>query len=172
VPVSYLPCFTWILLITVPLLFLARGRKPFRIAVAVSGSIVLFLLLLVYVPAWILMLQVNGGDPAVKYDLARWKESHCEQLQGIILWPCEPDVLGGFAWLERAAEQDYPPAVWLVGVRLKYGIHVPRPQNWTGPAGNTFAQPERGQKMIDRAIRLGFQPPGDEETYYMRVYRR
>jgi hypothetical protein len=38
-----------------------------------------------------------------------------------------------YAWLEKAAAQDYPPAVWLVGVRLKYGLHVPRPPNWNGP---------------------------------------
>jgi hypothetical protein len=91
----------------------------------------------------------------------------------MILWPCEPDVLGGFAWLEAAATQDYPPAAYLVGVRLKHGEHVPRPPDWKGPSGNHFPQPEKGQELIDRALKLGFvPPPGDEASYYMRAYRR
>jgi TPR repeat protein len=172
-PVSYLPCLTPLLLVGIPLLLLARGRKPFLLAASISGCIFALLFLWVYVPGWILMFQANNGDPAVQYDLARWTENHCEQLGSLILWPCEPDVLGGFAWLEKAAAQDYPPAVYLVGVRLKHGEHVPKPLDWTGPAGNVFPQPERGQKMIDRALQLGFRPPpGDEVSYYMRVYRR
>jgi TPR repeat protein len=119
------------------------------------------------------MPQANRGDPVAQYELARWTENHCEQLGSVILWPCEPDVLGGFAWLEKAAAQDYPPAVYLLGVRIKYGEHVPKPPDWNGSAGNAFPQPEKGQKMIDRALQLGFKPPpGDEVSYYMRVYRR
>jgi TPR repeat protein len=119
------------------------------------------------------MPAAHRGDPEAQYKLARWTENHCEQLGSVILWPCEPDVLGGFAWLEKAAAQDYPPAVYLVGVRLKHGEHVPRPPDWKGPAGNHFPHPEKGQELIDRALKLGFvPPPGDEVSYYMRVYRR
>jgi hypothetical protein len=159
-------------LIAIPLLFLVRGRKAFLIAAAGSASVVILLALLVYVPGWVLLVRANGGDLQAQYEAARWTENHCEHLQHFILWPCESDVLGGYALLERAAARDYPPALWLVGVRLKYGIHVPRPPDWTGPGGNVFPQPERGQKMIERAIQLGFQPPADEEGYYWQVYRK
>jgi TPR repeat protein len=81
--------------------------------------------------------------------------------------------LGGYTWLAKAAAQDYPPAVWLVGVRLKYGILVPMPKDWNGPGGNVFPQPERGQQMIDHAVNdLGFKPTTNEESYYFQHYRR
>jgi|GEM_PF-6721667 len=172
-PVSYLPCVTPLLLLTIPLLCLVRGRRAFYIGASISVGLFALLFLWVYVPGWILMSQAHRGDPAAQYELARWTENHCERLGSVILWPCEPDVLGGFAWLEKAAAQDYPPAVYLVGVRLKHGEHVPKPPDWNGPGGNHFPQPERGQKMIDLALDLGFRPPpGDEVSYYMRVYRR
>lgn len=172
-PVSYLPCIMPLVLIGVPLLCLIRGRRAFFVACAVSAAILAAVLLSVFVPGWIMGAKARDGDPADKYEFARWTENHCEDLGSIILWPCTPDVLGGFTWLEKAAAQDHPPAVWLVGVRLKYGIHVPRPAAWSGPAGNVFPQPERGQAMIDRAVNeLGFQPPPDEETYYWQTYRQ
>jgi len=119
------------------------------------------------------MIKANRGDAVSQYELARWTENHCSQISVVILWPSQSDVLGGYEWLEKAAQQDYPPALWMVGIRLKYGIHVPRPLNWKGPAGNVFPQPERGQQMIDRAIELGFEPPRiDEEGYYYQVYRK
>ncbi|MFN9718969.1 MAG: hypothetical protein ACK58L_09770, partial [Planctomycetota bacterium] len=159
-------------LMSVPLLFLAKGRKPFLRATAVSASIVLLLLLWVYVPGWSLMWKANRGEPAAMYDLARWTETHDEQIKEFILWPISPDVLGGYAWLERAAALDYPPAVYAVGVRLKYGDHVPRPPGWNGPAGNHFPQPERGQVLIDKAIQFGYEPSINEEYFYWQQYRK
>jgi hypothetical protein len=82
-------------------------------------------------------------------------------------------VLGGYAWLEKAAAVDYPPAVYAKGVRLKFGQHVPRPADWEEPpGGNVFPQPERGQALIDKAIRLGYQPTIDEDYFYWRQYRK
>jgi hypothetical protein len=173
------PCGTWLLLIAVPLLFLRRGRRAFAIASGLSVSVLLWLVLSVYVPGWTLRVRAGRGDPQAQYDYARWTETHCIQLTQVLLWPCfflgdgREDALEGYAWLERAAAQDYPPAVWLVGVRLKYGYNVPRPARWpANESGNYFPQPERGQQMIDRAIRLGFQPPADEERYYWKVFQR
>jgi hypothetical protein len=172
-PVSYLPCVTPLLLLAIPLLCALRGRKAFLVGLAISIGFFALMFLCVYVPGWILMPAAHRGDPEAQYNLARWTENHCEQLGSVFLWPCEPDVLGGFAWLEKAAAQDYPPAMYLVGVRLKHGEHVPRPPDWNGPGGNFFPQPEKGQVLIDRALKLGFvPPPGDEVSYYMRVYRR
>lgn len=148
-PVSFLPCITPLLLVGAPLLCLAWGRRAFRVAASISGGLIGLLFLWVYVPGWVLMIQARRGDPIAQYELARWTENHCERIGSVILWPCEPDVLGGFSWLEKAAEQDYPPALYLVGVRLKHE-HVPMPPNWNGPGGNSFPQPERGQKLIDR----------------------
>ena len=131
----------------------------------------ILILLPFYIPGWILMVKARGGNPQTQYQLARWYEDHCEAIQYWLLWPCQPDVLSGYAWLEKAAQQDYPVAVYTLGVRLKYGHHVPRPPNWTGPAGNVFPQPARGQALIDRALQLGYRPPTTEELHYMKVYR-
>jgi hypothetical protein len=170
-PVSYTPCVVPLLLLLVPLLFALKGKKAFLIASGVSLGLVLLFLLSVYVPGWVLRARAGRGDPAAQYELARWHENHCEEIQEWLPWPCEPDVLTGYAWLERAAGENYPPAVYAVGVRLKYGDHVPRPDGWDGPAGNSFPQPERGQEMIDKALRLGYKPEVDEEDFYWKVYR-
>jgi hypothetical protein len=61
--------------------------------------------------------------------------------------------------------------LYALGVRLKHGIHVPRPANWTGPSGNVFEQPDLGQSYIDKAFELGYKPKVDEESYYWQVYR-
>jgi TPR repeat protein len=105
------------------------------------------------------------------YGLARWTENHNERIGEFILWPFEPDVLGGYAWLEKAAAKNYPPAVYAVGVRLKHGIHVPRPPGWNGPAGNRFPQPQRGQALIDRALQLGYRPLVEEQQFYSHFRR-
>ena len=171
-PVSYLPCLTPILLIGIPFLLLFRSRRSAGIAAIISASLVAVLLLTVFVPGWILEAKASSGDGESQYRYAQWRENHSEQVGAIILWPASPDVLGGYQWLEEAAKNDYPPAVWLVGQRLKHGIHVPRPSGWQGPAGNVFPQPDRGQDMIDRAIdELGFQPPMDGPEYYWQHYR-
>jgi len=170
-PVSYVPLVLPLLLLGVPLLCLRRGKRPFLIASACSLGLLLLVLLPIYAPGWVLMVRARGGDPATQYELARWHENHCEEVQAWLLWPCHSDVLTGYAWLEKAAGQDYPPALYTLGVRLKYGAHVPRPENWTGPAGNVFPQPERGQRLIDRALSLGYKPRTSEELHYVKVYR-
>jgi hypothetical protein len=169
-PVSYFPCVLPLLLVSVPLLFLPRGKKPFLVASACSLVVLIILLLPFYVPGWVLMVKARRGDPEAQYALARWHENHCEAIQEWLLWPCEPDVLTGYVWLEKAAQQDFPPAVYTLGIRLKYGQHVPRPANWAGPGGS-FAQPAQGQALIDRALQLGYMPRTIEEQHYMKVYR-
>lgn len=67
------------------------------------------------------------------------------------------------------ADKRWHPAL---GIRLKYGMFVPKPNDWNGPAGNVFPQPERGQEWIDRAIRGGYQPTTQEEWYYWQVFRK
>ena len=171
-PVSLLPVIIPALLIGIPLLLLMKGRKTFAWAAAVSLALVTLLFLSVYVPGWVLAAKARHGDAAAMYELARWTERHDEQIGEFILWPVSPDVLGGYAWLEKAATLDYPPAVYAVGVRLKYGEHVPRPPDWSGPGGNVFAQPERGQALIDKAIRLGYRPTINEEFFYWQQYRK
>ncbi len=181
-PVSFLPIIAPLLLIGVPLLLLFKSRRAAKIAANCSACLLGLLLLTVYVPGWWLYAKATKGDPAAQYRYAQWLENHSEQIGAIILWPVGPDVLGGYAWLEKASAQNYPPAVWLVGMRQKHGMHVPEPKGWTGPAGNVFPQPERGQPMIDRAINeLGYRPDlsqyGDdvdvaEPSFYWHHYRR
>lgn len=172
-PVSYLPLIVPLLLVCIPILFrLFGGKRAGRIAACISLLFVAVFLLSIYVPGWRLMGKANRGDPKAQYQLAKWHENHCEKVGA--LFPCSTssdDLLTGYAWLEKAAEQDYPPALYAVGVRLKYGEHVPRPKGWDGPAGNWFPQPGRGQVYIDRAIELGYKPVVEEKYFYWHVYR-
>jgi TPR repeat protein len=171
----YLNIIAWfvtLLLLGVPFLARLWGRKPFLRAAAVSVALLLFHFLWVFVPGWVLRVKAERGDPAAMYELARWTENHDEQFGSLVLWPVIPDVLGGYAWLEKAAAQEYPPAVYAVGVRLKYGEHVPRPPDWpSNQMGNYFPQPERGQALIDKALALGYQPTIDEKEFYRKQYR-
>jgi TPR repeat protein len=162
-------------LIGIPLLvLLIRGGKPFLRAAAVSSTLFALLFFWFHVPGWVRMIPAHRGDPAAMYELARWMENHDEQMGQFVLWPFGPDVLGGYTWLERAAALDNPPAVYAVGVRIKYGEHVPRPSNWPSnqQGGNCFPQPERGQEMIDKALRLGYQPTIKEDWFYWQEYRK
>jgi hypothetical protein len=172
-PVSFLPCITPLLLIGVPILFSLKSRRAATVAAICSACLLGVFLLMIYVPGWWLYAKAERGNPVAQYRYAQWLENHSEQVGAVILWPIEPDVLGGYHWLEKAAAQDYPPAVWLVGVRLKEGMHVPEPPDWQGPGGNVFRQPERGQAMIDRAVNeLGYKPQTDEASFYWQRYRR
>ena len=172
-PVSYLPCITPFLLLAIPLLLLFKSRRAAAIGAVVCASLLAVFLLFVYIPGWYWLSQARAGNPQAQYRYAQWLENHTEKIQTVLLWPSDPDVLGGYSWLEKAAAQEYPPAVWLVGVRLKYGIAVPEPPNWNGPGGNVFPQPQRGQSLIDHAVHdLRYEPPGDEEFFYNQHYRR
>src|SRR5947209_2282821 len=148
-----LPWIVTVLLVGIPVLvLLVFSRKHCVRAWLLSAAFLLLVFLYVYVPGWILMVKANRGDAQAMFELARWTENHDEQIGAVILWPFTPDVLGGYEWLEKSASLDYPPAIYALGVRLKYGEHVPRPANWDGAEGNYFPQPERGQAYIDRAI--------------------
>jgi hypothetical protein len=172
-PVSYLACITPLLLIGVPILLLFKSQRAAKLGSMCSACALGLLFLMVYVPGWWIYAKAANGDPAAQYRYAQWLENHSEQIGAIILWPSEPDTLSGYAWLEKAAAQDYPPAVWLVGVRLKHGEFVPEPPGWIGPAGNVFRQPARGQAMMDRAVhQLGYAPPEREDGFYWQHYRR
>ena len=170
-PISFLPLIFPSVLIVVPLLCCFKGRKTFPRAAALSTAILLFLFLSVYVPSWVLMFSASRGDPGSMYELARWTENHDHVIGEYLLWPIEPDVLGGYASLEKEAKTDYPPAIYAIGVRNNYGIHVPRPPDWNGPAGNVFDQPLHGQSLIDKAIKLGYRPTVAEEDFYAH-YRK
>ena len=170
-PVSFFP----LVLPVIFIVLLVRGARRGRASVSRAFGIVFSLLALVtlpfYVPGWWLMWRARDGDAPTLYRLAKWHEMHCERVGALILWPCQPDVLTGFACLERAAKKDFPPALYAVGVRLKHGEHVPEPPNWNGPGGNVFPQPERGQPLIDKALQLGYKPIVEEDLFYWHVYR-
>ncbi len=170
-PVSYFPLLLPLLFVVLLAQGAIRGWRALIHAIVIVCLILAMVLLPFYIPGWILMWRVRGGDPHVMYQLAKWHENHSDGIGEIILWPFQPDVLGGYAWVERAAEKDYPPALYAIGVRLKHGLHVPKPAGWTGPGGNVFEQPERGQKYIDKAIELGYTPLVDENMFYDWVYR-
>ena len=168
-PVDVCPCFTCLLLVGVPLLFLRVGGRAAAIAAAISALLVAGFFLALYIPGWRLRSRAQTGDPVAEYQYAQWLDEVHPAYD-----PPQPVVpmhlageYDGFAWLQKAAAQNYPPAVWLVGVRLKYGIAVPEPADWHGPGGNVFAQPDVGQPLIDHAINdLDFHAPADEPQFY------
>ena len=172
-PVSYLPCLTPILLIGVPMLLLLASRRAAVGAAAISVLLVAAFLLSIYIPGWRFHARAAAGDPVAQYQYAQWLENHSEDVEQVLPMPAEPDVYGGFAWLQKAAAHNYPPAVWLVGARLKYGIFVPEPPHWTGPGGNVFPQPSVGQPLIDHAVNdLRYRAPADAEQFYWQHYRK
>lgn len=172
-PINPLPLLTTLLLLGVPAFFLVtRQRRRFVRSVLVGGAFVAVVFLWVSVPGWVLMVRAHFGSAPAAYELARWTEKRAEQLGTVLLWPEEPDVLGGYARLERAAALDYPPAVYALGVRLKHGLHVPDPSGAPTRAGRVYEQPERGQELIDKALRMGFQPTYTETGFYWREYRK
>jgi TPR repeat protein len=132
----------------------------------------LLLFLWVYVPGWVLMIQAHCGDAEAMYELARWTEKHNGVMNQFVLWPFDSDVQGGYAWLEKAAARDYPPAVYALGVRLKYGQHVPPSGGGAWTSGAVHPQPERGQPLIDKALRLGYQPTIEERYFYWVQFRK
>ncbi len=171
-PVSFLPLITWLAIFAFLIANASRGKKPFWKATVACVVLVMLIVLAVYGPGWLLWARASNGDPASQYEYARWTENHSEQINAVLLWPAFPDVLGGYRWLQKSADQEYPPALFAIGVRLKYGIHVPQPADWNGPGGNVFPQPDRGQHFIDRAHELGYKEPTDEESFYWQHYRR
>lgn len=169
--VSYLPLINVVILIALPLMFLRSGKKAFILTSSMSVSFVLLWLLWIYVPGWLLQAKANSGDAAAMYELARWTENHDCEIGVLIPWPFQSDVDGGYAVLEKSAAMDYPPALYALGVRLKHGIFVPRPTGWTGPEGNCFPQPQRGQSLIEKACRMGYQASANEEDFYWQQFR-
>lgn len=149
-----------------------RGKRAFLRAVVIVVAIIAVVALPFYIPGWWLMLRGSRGDGASLYQLARWHENHCEKVGAFILWPCSPDVAAGYRALERSAAAGYTPAIYALGVRLKYGDHVPEPPGWTGAAGNVFDQPERGQPLIDQALRAGYTPRVEERLFYWQEFRK
>lgn len=161
-PASPFPMINTTLIAAAVLWFLvSRSKKSFR-AFVTAIAFVCVVLGCNFAPGIIYWMAAQTGSPWATYELARWTETHDERIGEWVLWPVGPNLLGGYALLERATAMDYPPAIYAMGVRLKHGFGVPEPPNWNGPGGNCFPQPERGQPLIDRAIALGHQPVVDE----------
>lgn len=173
-PVSFLPCAAPVLAGILLVLGWRVRSRAFR-----TGAVGMAIALVLVVPAGVhvhgLWLRSQAGDNNASGQLryAEWAETHAEDIGSFVLWPESPDVEEGFRWTERAATNGDVTAMYLIGVRLKHGIFVPRPSGWSGPEGNVFPQPETGQEWIDRALATGFVPPAgiSEEEYYWRVFR-
>jgi hypothetical protein len=162
-----------------PLVFLAfltwgtfRGKKAFLGTLAGVVAVIIDITVPFYLRGWWLMFCGSRGDGAALYELARWHENHCERIGVFILWPGTPDVMAGYRALERGAAMGYPPATYALGVRLKYGDYVPEPPGWTGPNGNVFPQPDKGQPLIDQALRAGYKPKVEERRFYWQEFRK
>ena len=171
-PISLVPIATWVLLFVFLGASAFRGRRAFRRAAFWSSTFVVAVFSYTYAPGGLMWVRASRGNPEQQFEYARWKENHIDQINRIMFWPGSPDVAGGYYWLSKAADQQFPPAMFALGVRLKYGEHVPKPQNWIDTGGNVFPQLQSGQTLIDRAHALGFKEPVHEELYYWECFRR
>jgi hypothetical protein len=164
-PVSFVPLVLPVIFVAVLVFGATRGTRAFLNTLGVVAGLAVLVIVPFYAPGWLLMRRAHAGDAAAMYELAHWHESHAGRVNEIIIWPFSSDVEAGYAELERSAAAGYTPAMYALGVRLKYGKGVPEPPGWTGPAGNVFPQPERGQPLIDQAIKAGFKPSVPEKQF-------
>lgn len=174
-PVSILPCITPVVALVFCIVAWRARPREYRLALlALAAILLLGAPVLVYTQGLWLRMRASDTNAAGQLRYAKWLESHSETISSFVLWPTSPDVDGGFAWAEKAAINGDAEAMYIVGVRLKYGMFVPRPASATGVGVNVFPQPQAGQMWIDRAIAKGYVPPAGipEEQYYSRVYRR
>jgi len=171
-PVSYIPCIVPLFLVAVLLVLSHTRPRTAKVAAFILATILASYLLSVYIPGWVRYAHALKGDPFAEYRYAQWLDIHNGEISNVILiWPVNRFDYRGFRWLEKAAAQQYPPAVWVVGARLRDGWCVPRPPGWTGPGGGNYPQPERGQAMMDHAVNdLGFRPPADVPQFLYQVY--
>jgi len=172
-PVSPLPILIPLLLVIVLIVASMKGRKVFFRSAVVVASFIIFILSFFYIPGVLLYFRATQNDLDAQYKYARWLENNPEDINEVMFWPINPNVLEGYFWIDKAADQGHLPSLYIKGVRLKYGDHVPQPEDWDGPGGNHFPQPARGQKCIDEAIEKGFRPVKnlEEEFYYTHLYR-
>ena len=171
-PVSPLPVLTWLIVFTVIVIGAVRGKRALIAAIGFSILSVALIWLMIAAPGFSLHRKAVAGDAASQFEYARFIDNKSSRINAVICWPTTSDVLGGYTWLTQSASQNHPPALYALGVRLKHGIHVPRPPNWTGRGGNVFPQPDVGQAYIDKALDLGYKPKVDEQSYYWHVYRQ
>lgn len=170
-PVSFLPLLLPVIALGALVISAFKGIKFFLATVACVAVVIIGILSIFYIPGIYYFMKASSGVPSDQYRYARWLENHSDAINQWILWPVEPKVLEGYHWIDRAAESGYTPAIYIKGIRLKYGEHVPMPPNWNGAGGNVFPQPDVGQPFIDQALKLGFKPSVAEDSYYWRVYR-
>jgi TPR repeat protein len=154
-------------LVVLPVTCSFRSRRNGIIAALFSGGALSLILLSIFLPGAWLAWQANRVDLSAMYRYAQWLDNHNSRLAQILLWAPDGDTARSLHWLQKAADQDFVPAIYVVGVRFKNGCGVPRPENWTGPGGNVFAQPEIGQPLIDKAIRMGYVPRYDDENAFL-----
>lgn len=173
-PINYWPILITIALPVVPLVLLVCGarRKAWKAAV-VSLVYIGLVFGSVFIPGWYLLSRAKAGDPRYQFRAARWCETYVEVLQNFVLWWASSDVEGGLAWLEKAAKQNYPPAVYALGVHLEYGPVNPEYSTMTISLEEWKQRRQvRSMELISRAIELGYVRTTKDEFYYQLVFRR
>ncbi len=110
-----------------------------------------------YAKGGVLHRMAMSGNHKMEFAYAQWLECHCEAINTVVLFPC--DWHSGSPWLDRAAAGGYPPAMFTKGVKLK----------WHGVPSDQERQ--QGQRLIDSARTLGYNPRVPEENYEFAVYR-
>jgi hypothetical protein len=166
-PVDYTPLLIIVVAIGLPIWLTARyGRRIGLLSASAEFVIFLVMILSVYAPAWQLKAKAKRGDPVAAYQLSKWYWTNW-----IARHVTGGDPSSSFRWLEKSADGKYAPALYTLGVMYKEGTFVP-PESQAVNASVPHPQPQRGQKLIDEAIALGYRPTVPEEQYFNTVFTR
>jgi hypothetical protein len=170
--ITFTPWLILFVFLTFPIIARLISYKSSIFTIILELLLVFIWVVSSYIQGAYLFYHANKGDKESMFQYSRWVENHNERIGSLVLWPVPTDTLHGFNCLEKAAAMSHPEATYALGVRLKYGTHVPRPTNWQGPSGNHFPQPDLGQHYIDLSKQLGYEPDVDEQLYYRKEYRK
>jgi len=172
-PVNFLPILLYAFVIVALVISAKHGWKKFLIVFILIGTTISLVVWSIFYRGYILEDKAMHGDEEAQYSYSRWLENYPDKMNNIFLTNISPDMTESFYWLSESANNGYLPAIYMKGIRLKYGHFVPKPLDWTGPSGNVFAQPTKGQKLIDHALKNGFKPTHgvSEDVYYFQVFR-
>lgn len=171
-PIPYLPLILPAIFIIVLFVGMRKGKKPFLIVLISEAIVVIAISLPFWLPGLYYAFGAYNGNAKSQFELAKWYETHQEKIGSIYFYPFSPNEEKSFAWLKKSSDNGYLLAEYTLGVRLKMGYGVPRPDTWSGSGGNVFPQPEKGQPLIDLAIKNGFKPTAPESDYYPKLFRQ
>lgn len=165
-PVSLTPfitLFVAILFFTISATALfGRRKRHFLLSFLLGLTLTVLPLLLTICAAMIHFAGASLGIPYSQFQLARTLDSGFDRWSAIALVPEVRFEELSWAYLDLAANNSYPEALYARGARLKRDVFLPV---------KVQASTERGQSDMDKAISLGYKPKVDPKLYHFYIFR-